>query len=101
MSYKKVDSDNCDLYNFPLPKLSEAELQKRNASHVKAAKIDIEWRCAAAMRDARAAAYPGGWARRPAAAARPATPSRRGADPRAPPGSGSMRTSSRRSPRAS
>ena len=29
MSYKKVDSDNCDLYNFPLPKLSEAELQKR------------------------------------------------------------------------
>ena len=100
MSYKKVDSDNCDLYNFPLPKLSEAELQKRNASHVKAAKIDIEWRCAAAMRDARAAAHPGGWARRPAAAA---PPSRRGADPRAraPPGSGSMRTSSRRSPRAS
>ena len=44
MSYKKVDGDKCDIYNFPLPKMSEEELHKRNLGHIKAAKIDIEWR---------------------------------------------------------
>lgn len=43
-TYKKSDGTEWDIYNFPLPKMSEDELLARRANHREAARRDIEWR---------------------------------------------------------